>query len=285
MNRSLGTMPDTTADSGHARESKQRVPSHVAIIMDGNGRWAKEKGRPRIFGHREGALRVDEIVSASRELGVRFLTLYVFSTENWERPAEEVALLMRLLVRNLRQMNQKLKSNQIELRAQGRLNQLPASVQAELQRVCAETARPDAEMILTLCVSYGGQQEIVDAAKRWGAEVASGLRRSEDLTPEVFRTFLYQPNIPPLDLLIRTGGDFRISNFLLWQVAYAEIAITLTYWPDFHRNEFAALLGSFSDRERRFGKTTEQIVAESRVAVRTKSSSLSSGELERGGGL
>lgn len=233
---------------------------HVAIIMDGNGRWATQRRFGRIRGHREGALRVDEIVSKATELNIPFLTLYVFSTENWNRPAQEVNLLMKLLVQHLKTMDKKCVRNRIKLVAQGTLERLPAFVRTEIRRVMAMTDVPDPKMTLNLSVSYGGRQEIIDAAVRFARECTAGTANPELLTEESFRGYLYRNEIPDPDILIRTGGDYRISNFLLWQVAYSEIFVTPTLWPDFHEDEFERIIDDFDKRERRFGKTSEQLL-------------------------
>jgi undecaprenyl diphosphate synthase len=247
-------MPETLSDNSISSSLR-----HVAIIMDGNGRWATQRRFGRIRGHREGAHRVDEIVSQAAELGIPYLTLYVFSTENWERPAREVNLLMKLLVQHLRTMDKKLVRNRVKLVTQGTLERLPLFVRAELRRVMAMTNFPTPRLTLNLCLSYGGRQEIVDAAKAFAAQCAEGRDSIEALTVEAFHQYLYQPAIPDPDLLIRTGGDFRISNFLLWQIAYAEILVLPTLWPDFRAQDFIAALSHFGERERRFGKTSEQL--------------------------
>lgn len=231
---------------------------HVAIIMDGNGRWAQHRSFGRIRGHREGALRVDEIVTHTGKLGIPYLTLYAFSTENWLRPAQEVNLLMKLLVQHLGTLDKKLVQNGIKLISQGTLERLPSYVRAELRRVQAMTDFEKPNVTLNLCLSYGGRQEIVDAAAQFAQACKEGADPSS-LNVENFRQFLYQGDVPDPDLLIRTGGDFRISNFLLWQIAYSEICISPTLWPDFRVEDYEAALSTFGIRERRFGKTSDQL--------------------------
>lgn len=240
-------------------ETNSIVPAHIAIIMDGNGRWAEDRGLGRTWGHREGAKRVDEIVSECRKVGVKFLTLYAFSTENWNRPAHEVTLLMRLLVQQLKIMDSKLIKNRVKLVAQGNLDRLPKYVQNELNRVIKVTERDEPEMILNLCLSYGGRQEIVDATRKIAEKLNQGLIQPEALTESTFREFLYQPTIPDPDLLIRTGGEYRVSNFLLWEIAYSEIFVTPVLWPDFRSSQLNEAIEEFNARERRFGKTSAQV--------------------------
>lgn len=236
------------------------IPRHIAIIMDGNGRWAQLRGHGRIRGHREGAKRVDEIVTECCRIGVRYLTLYTFSTENWQRPKAEVTMLMRLLVQNLKIMDKKLKKNGVKLVAQGTLERLPHFVRAELERVMKFTDVAEPKMVLSLALSYGGRQELVDAAKAFAKDVVSGKTDIEKLTEENFRQYLYHPNFPDPDLLIRTGGDSRISNFLLWEVAYSELLVINDYWPDFRTSVLHDAIQVFGKRQRRFGKTSEQVV-------------------------
>ncbi|MBI1860788.1 MAG: di-trans,poly-cis-decaprenylcistransferase [Deltaproteobacteria bacterium] len=238
----------------------EKTPSHVAIIMDGNGRWAESHGWGRVRGHREGANRVDEIVTECRRIGVRYLSLYAFSTENWNRPAHEVSMLMRLLVQYLRRMDKKLHKNQISLVTQGTTHRLPVYVQNELKRVMKLTRFDEPRMFLNLCLSYGGRQEIVDAAKAIGASVKRGELDPEAVDEATFARHLYQPGFPDPDLLIRTGGESRVSNFLLWQIAYSEIYVTPVLWPDFHTADFGEALATFQSRERRFGLTSAQIL-------------------------
>lgn len=239
--------------------SQQSIPRHIAIIMDGNGRWAKQRGLNRSRGHEEGAQRVDEIVTACRSLGVEFLTLYTFSTENWLRPSLEVNMLMRLLVRQLRAMDKKLKKNNIVLSAQGTLSKLPSFVRKELNRVIEYTQTEQPKMHLSLALSYGGRQEILDGVERLAQLVKLGKLKPNQIDEKIFRQHLYHPNFPDPDLLIRTGGESRISNFLLWQLAYSEIVVVPELWPDFHEDELKRAIEFFAGRNRRFGKTQEQV--------------------------
>ena len=235
------------------------IPRHIAIIMDGNGRWAKERGLPRTFGHQEGAQRVDDIVTECCRLGVEYLTLYTFSTENWQRPGLEVKMLMQLLVRHLKTMDKKLKLNQVSLSAQGTLSRLPDFVTAELKRVIEFTNFETPKMRLSLALSYGGRQELIDAIKKISSSVKQGELEINSINESTLRNFLYQPSFPDPDLLIRTGGESRISNFLLWQVAYSEIVVMNELWPDFRPETLRAAIDIFAGRNRRFGKTQEQI--------------------------
>lgn len=242
---------------------KENLPVHVAIIMDGNGRWATERGKGRTLGHREGAKRVDEIVTECCRLGIKFLTLYAFSTENWNRPSYEVSVLMRLLVHHLKTLDKKLIKNSVKLAAQGSLHRLPKYVQLELARVIQKTDIQSPALTLNLSLSYGGRQEIVDCAKEWVKRVVQGEYALSDIDEKTFRRFLYHPEIPDPDLLIRTGGECRISNFLLWEIAYSEFVVTDLLWPDFNVLALHDALTEFSSRERRFGKTSAQIRLES----------------------
>lgn len=227
--------------------------------MDGNGRWAENRGLGRSRGHREGALRVDDIVTECCRVGVRYLTLYAFSTENWRRPQREVNMLMRLLVQHLRRMDKKLVRNQVSLLAQGTLERLPTFVQTELDRVMKLTALEHPKLILNLSLSYGGRQELVDCMRAIARKVQSGEMGWEQIEESTLRSHLYQPSIPDPDLLIRTGGEYRISNFLLWEIAYTELFVTETLWPDFDPDQFGMALADFSKRQRRYGMTGKQV--------------------------
>jgi len=235
------------------------VVKHLAIIMDGNGRWAENRGFGRAWGHRQGVRRVDEIVEYCASLGISHLTLYAFSTENWNRPAAEVNMLMRLIVQYLRTMDKKLFRNRISLVAQGSLDRLPEFVRAELDRVARRTSFPDPRLKLNLSLSYGGRQEIVDATKKVAARVAAGEFSADSITEAHLAHELYQSEFPDPDLLIRTGGEYRVSNFLLWQIAYSEFYVTETLWPDFGCAQLDEALAEFGRRERRFGKTSAQV--------------------------
>ncbi len=227
--------------------------------MDGNGRWAESHGWGRVRGHREGANRVDEVVTECRKLGVRYLTLYAFSTENWNRPVHEVNMLMRLLVQYLRRMDKKLVKNQVALVSQGTISKLPLFVRNELTRVSRFTARENPAMFLNLCLSYGGRQEIVDAARALSEKAVRGEILPGAIDEQLFSQHLYRPDFPDPDLLIRTGGESRVSNFLLWEIAYSEIFITPTLWPDFRSADLADAINVYGTRERRFGLTTAQV--------------------------
>jgi undecaprenyl diphosphate synthase len=229
------------------------MPRHVAVIMDGNGRWARRRLLNRIRGHEAGAETVRRIVRASREAGLAYLTLYAFSTENWQRPGAEVHALMGLLERFLDGEQAQLLENNIRLRAIGQTRRLPAGVQAALERVTAATAANDG-MTLILALSYGGRDEIVAMARELAREAAAGRLSADGIDAETVAAHLATGGIPDPDLLIRTSGEMRISNFLLWQIAYTEIFFTDTLWPDFSREEFLSILGAYQRRERRFGR-------------------------------
>jgi len=235
-----------------------RRPNHLAIIMDGNGRWAQSRGLPRVEGHRAGAKTVRMVVEESRRLGIRHLTLFAFSTENWNRPEAEVSALMRLFVQYLESELELLCSKGIRLRAMGDLAKLPGSVREMLSRTEASTAA-NRDMDLILAVSYGGRDEIVHAARRIASEVAEGRLDPESVTVDSVRAGLYLPDVPDPDLLIRTSDESRISNFMLWQLAYAEIVVTPVFWPDLSREELHRCLDIFAGRSRRFGLTGEQV--------------------------
>ncbi len=236
----------------------KNLPNHIAIIMDGNGRWAKKRHLPRIMGHRQGAKTVKEIVTAVRELGVSYLTLYAFSKENWSRPKDEVSSLMDLLCEYLQQELDELLGNRIRLRAIGDLEDLPVRVQKILFDTIEKTSK-NYEMELILALSYGSRSEIVRAVKEIGKRCQRGDLNPEEIDENIFRSFLYTSDIPDPDLIIRTSGEMRLSNFLLYQAAYSELYITDTLWPDFNKSELLKALIDYSKRERRFGKTTEQI--------------------------
>lgn len=238
-----------------------RLPRHVAIIMDGNGRWAQRRGYNRIRGHQEGAESVRAVVRLSRELGIPYLTLYAFSEENWQRPPLEVQALMQLLGRYLQQEIGEMQENQISFRAIGDLRKLPAKIQQQLAQTSAATAAGQA-LTLTLALSYGGRSEIVEAARRLALQVAQGSLSPQEITRELFARHLYTHDLPDPDLLIRTSGEYRISNFLLWQLAYTELYFTECLWPDFREEEFLLALLEYQRRERRFGLTQEQIEAQ-----------------------
>lgn len=236
----------------------QKLPRHVAIIMDGNGRWAKQRGMNRIRGHEEGAESVRAIVRASREIGIPWLTLYAFSEENWRRPKIEVEALMVILKRFLQSELREMLDNGIRFQAIGRLHKLPKDVQRTLRETAEQTAS-NRNMVLTLALSYGGRQEVTDAVRKMIQRVEAREIRSSDITETLLSEHLYTAAMPDPDLLIRTSGECRISNFLLWQIAYAEIYMTPTYWPDFRKEEYVEALIEYQKRERRFGATGDQV--------------------------
>jgi undecaprenyl diphosphate synthase len=240
-------------------QPKRELPRHVAIIMDGNGRWAKRRNLPRIEGHRKGASSVREIVRASRELGLRALTLYAFSSQNWDRPVDEVRMLMELLRDYLVDERAELLENQIRLTTIGDVARLPAFVREPLDALRSDSAENDG-MTLCLALSYGGREAIADAARRLAQAVQSGAMRLTDVNALSFSEALATRDLPALDLVVRTSGEQRLSNFLLWEAAYAELYFTDTLWPDFDRAELGIALSSFQGRERRFGLTSEQVL-------------------------
>jgi undecaprenyl diphosphate synthase len=247
-----------SANAAAPPPAPQAVPAHVAIIMDGNGRWAKQRGLPRLEGHRRGSRTVRAITTAAFELGVRYLTLYAFSAENWKRPRDEVGGLMRLLEFFLKQELKTLHKNKIRLRTIGRTDALPAPVRKQLDATIAATAA-HTRGTLILALNYGSRDEIADAARAYAAAVAAGREPADGCTWETFARHLYTAGIPDPDLVIRTSGETRVSNFLLMQSAYAEFIFTPVLWPDFTKEHFAAALETYARRERRFGLTSEQI--------------------------
>ena len=224
---------------------------HLAIIMDGNGRWAKARGLPRSEGHRAGGETVRRVLGFCRDAGIRYLTLYAFSVENWKRPKEEVDALMGLLVSYLAGEESMLHRHQVRLRIMGQRDDLPAEVQAALNHVESATAHYERQLIL--CLSYGGRREIVSAAKKLAQAAAEGKLDPASIDEDVFATQLYLPDVPDPDLIVRTSGEMRLSNFLLWQASYAELYVTPVLWPDFDKADFDAALASFGKRERRYG--------------------------------
>ncbi|MBW2028181.1 MAG: isoprenyl transferase [Deltaproteobacteria bacterium] len=235
----------------------EKLPRHVAIIMDGNGRWAKKRALNRIRGHEEGAESVREIVRVSREIGIPFLTLYAFSEENWKRPGYEIQALMNLLKRFLRSELKEMLTNGIRLQAIGRIHKLPEDVQEELRKTARETSR-NRDMVLTLALSYGSRQEILDAIQGIAKGVKAGKISPEDINEELISSGLYTEGMPEPDLLIRTSAEYRVSNFLLWQIAYAEMYFTPTLWPEFRKQEYMEAIREYQRRERRFGATGER---------------------------
>jgi undecaprenyl diphosphate synthase len=229
-----------------------RLPKHVAVIMDGNGRWAKKQGLMRVRGHEKGAKAVRQTVETCAELGVEHLTLYAFSTENWKRPKLEVDTLMRLLVSSLKKELPTLQNNNISLKAVGNLNLLPKKAQREL-------TKDNDRMNLTLALSYGSREELVTVIKNVASQVKEGTLEIDQIDTDVINKHLYTNYMPDVDLLIRTSGEQRISNFLLWQIAYAELYFTEVLWPDFRKEHLVEAIHNYQDRERRFGKTSEQL--------------------------
>jgi undecaprenyl diphosphate synthase len=234
------------------------IPKHVAIIMDGNGRWAKDKGLPREFGHQNGVNSVKSIVQEAYKSGIEYLTLYAFSIENWDRPSYEVSTLMSLLVSTLRDEFDEIFDKDIKLNAIGEIQSLPKEVVSELEFIINKT-KENTKMNLTLALSYGGKQEIFSAIKMISDKVKNNLIELNNFDDSIINNHLYTKNLPDVDLLIRTSGEQRISNFLLWQIAYAELYFTDVYWPDFSKDDFNIALENYKSRERRFGKTSEQI--------------------------
>jgi undecaprenyl diphosphate synthase len=236
----------------------QNLPQHVAIIMDGNGRWAKQRGKIRVMGHKVGVESVQVIVRTARELGIKVLTLYAFSTENWKRPALEVQSLMGLLKSFLQSELASMVENNVSLRCIGQREKIPPEVDKVLGRVIAETANNDG-LILNLALSYGSRNEIVQAVQALTNECLQGQMSPEAIDDQAITARLYTAGLPDPDLLIRTGGEARLSNFLLWQASYAELYFTDTLWPDFRKDEFIAAISDFQQRQRRFGRTGEQV--------------------------
>lgn len=239
-------------------QSAGEIPRHIAIIMDGNGRWAKKRGMPRIAGHSEGVESVRDTVEACGQLGVHYLTLYAFSTENWKRPAEEVSLLMRLLLKALKDETDRLHRNNVRLQAIGDIAALPREVQDELCEDIQKT-KSNTGLTLTLALSYSGRWDLTQAIKRMVADVKSGKIVESAIADGLVAGYLSTAGMPDPDLLIRTSGEFRISNFLLWQLAYSEIFITEKHWPGFRRDELYVAIRDYQRRERRFGMVSEQL--------------------------
>ncbi|OGV38423.1 MAG: di-trans,poly-cis-decaprenylcistransferase [Lentisphaerae bacterium GWF2_45_14] len=231
---------------------KKRELQHVAIIMDGNGRWAKKHGLEHIEGHKKGAEAVKQSVEVAKELGIKYLTLYAFSTENWKRPENEVKGLMSLLRDFLEKHMDEMNEKGISIRAVGRIDKLPFLTRRKLLSAIKKT-RNNKEGTLVLALNYGGRAEIVDAAKKIADDVSNGKIKSSDLDEELFKNYLYAPDIPDPELMIRTSGEFRLSNFLLWELSYSEIYISDVLWPDFDKNEFKKAVESYYGRDRRFG--------------------------------
>ena len=233
-------------------EAKASLPRHVAVIMDGNGRWAKQRGLPRIEGHRQGAESARTIIRTAGELGVKYLTLYAFSAENWNRPKDEVDALMKYLIHYLKTETPELNKNNVRLEVIGQIYRLPENVQEHLKKSIATLSR-NSGLTLVMALSYGSRIEIVDAVRRIAEKARDGKLEPADINEEVISQHLWTRNIPDPDLLIRTSGEMRVSNFLLWQISYAELVITPTLWPDFRKPQFFAALEEYARRHRRFG--------------------------------
>ncbi len=244
--------------NSNSDSSSKGVPTHVAIIMDGNGRWAKRRFMPRLEGHRQGAKSVRRAVEFCRRNGVKFLTLYAFSTENWQRPETEVSGLMRLLSQFIDSELDEIHKNDIRFNIIGQLDRLPPMIKDKVSSALERTAN-NKTMVLTVALSYGGRQEIVSAAIKMSRSIRSGALQEKEIDDKVFESFLDTSGIPDPDLLIRTGGEIRISNFLLWQAAYSELYFTDLLWPDFDEDAFWTAIEAFRSRQRRFGKISEQV--------------------------
>ena len=234
------------------------LPRHIAIIMDGNGRWAKEKGKDRLFGHYSGVESVRNIVEGCAELGIGYLTLYAFSTENWDRPKDEVSGLMELLVQTIRQEVATLNKNNIRLHVIGNIGMLPASARKELSDACEET-KDNSGLNLIMALSYSSRWEIINAVKNIGIAIKNGKLDPEKISDEVFKEYLCTATFPDPELMIRTSGEYRVSNFLLYQLAYSELYFSDTLWPDFRKENLYEAILDYQNRERRFGKTSEQL--------------------------
>ncbi len=233
-------------------QSLEKIPRHVALIMDGNGRWAQERGLPRIEGHKEGAQSVRAVLRAAAQAGVEFITVYAFSTENWKRPAREVDGLMKLLISSLNAYEQELHDNHIRLRVMGQFDRLPLLVRKRLKKTLDATAHyTDHTFIIAL--SYGSRMEIADASRQIAEKVKSGELQAKEIDEQMISDHLYLPDVPDPELMVRTSGELRLSNFLLWQLSYSEFHITDTYWPDFREEQFFQALEAYNARDRRYG--------------------------------
>ena len=237
------------------------IPRHIAVIMDGNGRWANSRGLERVLGHREGAESARTIIRTCREIGVGVLTLFSFSTENWQRPKKEINALVKLLVRLLDSEREDMVAKGIRLRAIGEISRFPDSVVNKLNRVMNDTEH-NSGLILNLALNYGARDEILKAVRDVAKQIALGTCSPEDITESLFSSYLYTGSVPDPDLLIRTGGEYRLSNFLLWQIAYTEIYVSSKHWPDFRENDLYQAIYDYQQRERRFGKTGRQVQRE-----------------------
>ncbi len=258
---SMTELPPDALAPDRLRHGGGSLPNHVAVIMDGNGRWARQRGASRLEGHQRGVGNVRNLVESCVELGIGHLTLFAFSSENWRRPQQEIQWLMRLLARALDKEVQALLENGVRLRFIGDISRLPAYVQTRIGDA-ADMTESQQKLNLTIAVNYGGKWDLAQACRKVAHEVASGSMTPDDVTPAAIEQFLSTADMPAPDFFIRTGGEKRMSNFMLWQLAYAELYFTDTYWPDFDRREFELALASYAKRIRRFGRTDEQVIAE-----------------------
>ncbi len=273
MDFSSTPKPDWFSGNGDAKDGNIQAelkatcqfPRHIAIIMDGNGRWARLKGKTRIEGHIAGVKSVRDIVESCSQLGIEYLTLFTFSTENWKRPEKEVSALMQLLARVIGRESRKLHDNNICLNVIGEMTLLPEKVRTVLKKTMALT-KNNSKLVLNLALSYSGQWDIAQACRSIALDVEAGKLTAESVDEQLLASYLSTSSIPDPDLLIRTSGEFRVSNFMLWQCAYSEIYVTNTYWPDFHRSQLYDAIREFQSRERRFGRTSEQIQIKNRPA-------------------
>lgn len=235
-----------------------KLPKHVAIVMDGNGRWAKQKGKLRVFGHKNGVVSVKDVVEGATELGISYVTLYAFSTENWNRPKLEVNAIMEILISTIHKETKTLVDNKVRLNVIGNIESLPSSCKRELKDAIDKTSHNN-RLTLTLALSYSSRWDITEATKKIAQQVALGELKTSDINEEMFSTYLSTHNLPDPELMIRTSGEHRISNYLLWELAYAELYFTNKLWPDFRREDLFEAIQDYQKRERRFGLTSEQI--------------------------
>jgi len=248
----------TLQNTNNTQFDQDRLPRHIAIIMDGNGRWAKSRGLPRITGHAEGINSVREITRVAGEIGIMHLTLYTFSQENWSRPATEVSALMKLLLKTIRKEVENLNENNVRLTTIGNVSDLPDGARKEIEEGI-ELTKHNSGLNLNLALSYGGRQELIAAIIQIGKKLKDGSLKPEDVDESLVASMLYTSDIPDPDLLIRTGGEYRVSNFLLWQIAYTEMVVTQNYWPEFRENDLLEAIKIYQDRDRRFGKVSGQV--------------------------
>lgn len=260
--KAISLKKGSQSEEDRAKQSQLKaegeIPTHIAIIMDGNGRWAKDKGNLRIYGHKVGVDSVRDITEACAQLGVKYLTLYAFSTENWKRPSHEVSALMQILIQSLRKEAKRLNKNDIKLTAIGQIDRFPNNCRRELQEAMNMT-KNNKRMQLCLALSYSGRWDITQAVQKIAVKVKNHEIKPDDISDNLIGSLLSTGGEPDPDLIIRTSGEFRISNFLLWQLAYSELYITKTFWPDFRRDELYNAISSFQKRERRYGKISEQV--------------------------